>query len=150
MMSHFNMKQCFKCNIYKELDKFYKHKRMKDGHLNKCIECAKSDVRIDRRNSNNARIYDMKRYYSDPNRKKIGTENTKRWRTENPLGYAAHLKVKNAIDSGWLTRKPCEICGEKADAHHDDYSKPFDIKWLCALHHHRLHAPTKMKDDYDK
>lgn len=38
------MKKCFKCGEVKELDKFYKHKRMKDGHLNKCIECTKKDT----------------------------------------------------------------------------------------------------------
>ena len=37
-------KKCFKCNIEKSLDDFYIHKQMKDGHLNKCIQCAKKDV----------------------------------------------------------------------------------------------------------
>ena len=39
-------KRCFKCGRKKLLDKFYKHKQMTDGHLNKCIECAVNDVRI--------------------------------------------------------------------------------------------------------
>lgn len=38
------MKKCFKCGIAKELNLFYKHKQMGDGHLNKCIECTKKDT----------------------------------------------------------------------------------------------------------
>lgn len=39
------MKKCFKCSLVKSLDDFYKHKRMADGHLNKCISCTKKDTR---------------------------------------------------------------------------------------------------------
>ena len=38
------MKKCFKCNIEKPIDELYKHNRMADGHLGKCIDCAKKDV----------------------------------------------------------------------------------------------------------
>lgn len=34
-------KICIKCKIEKELSLFYEHKKMKDGFLNKCIECCK-------------------------------------------------------------------------------------------------------------
>jgi hypothetical protein len=37
-------KKCFKCGEIKSLNDFYKHNGMKDGHLNKCISCTKSDV----------------------------------------------------------------------------------------------------------
>ena len=37
-------KKCFKCGVVKELAEYYKHKKMGDGHLNKCKECTKKDV----------------------------------------------------------------------------------------------------------
>ena len=39
------MKTCFKCGKEKDLSFFYKHKRMMDGHLNKCKECTKTDAK---------------------------------------------------------------------------------------------------------
>jgi len=38
------MKTCIRCGLNKSLDSFHKHKRMKDGHLNKCAVCVKECV----------------------------------------------------------------------------------------------------------
>jgi len=43
-MEHMN-KICFKCGKEKPLTAFYEHPRMPDGHVNKCKECNKLDVR---------------------------------------------------------------------------------------------------------
>jgi len=47
--------------------------------------------------------------------------------------------TNHAIRDGLLVRKPCEICGELAEAHHYDYSKPLEVRWLCRLHHWQVH-----------
>lgn len=52
----------------------------------------------------------------------------------------ARVKARQTVRRGKLARQPCEVCGAaKAEAHHDDYSKPLNVRWLCRLHHLELH-----------
>lgn len=52
---------------------------------------------------------------------------------------AQHL-VRNAIYNGSIKRGVCCICElPEADAHHEDYSKPRNIYWLCRSHHKHRH-----------
>lgn len=62
-------------------------------------------------------------------------------RRAQPAKYLARRKVNDAIKCGWITRQPCEVCGMgNAQAHHEDYSKPMEIVWLCLSHHLERHA----------
>lgn len=65
----------------------------------------------------------------------------KRPRTwEDRLKDSVRGMVSVAIQRGRLQRQPCEECGNpKAEAHHDDYSKPLDVRWLCAVDHRAWH-----------
>lgn len=49
------------------------------------------------------------------------------------------------IRRGLIVRQPCEVCqGQKAQAHHDDYSKPFNIRWLCQTRHTAVHLEMRL------
>ncbi len=64
--------------------------------------------------------------------------------TTHPEKRKAHIATTNAISSGVLVKQPCEICGElKVQAHHDDYSKPLSVRWLCVKHHFEHHSSSK-------
>lgn len=72
------------------------------------------------------RAADMARYAKDP---ALRVRHKARW------------QVRRAIASGKLVRQPCEVCGtQPAHGHHDDYSKPLDVRWLCPVHHREHHA----------
>jgi ribosomal protein S27AE len=51
-----------------------------------------------------------------------------------------HGAVARAIRIGLLVKQPCARCGEtKVEAHHEDYSRPLDVIWLCRKHHMQRH-----------
>ncbi|EYD75853.1 hypothetical protein Rumeso_02635 [Rubellimicrobium mesophilum DSM 19309] len=63
------------------------------------------------------------------------------WRERNPLKVWAHKALESGRRRGLIQPQPCSVCGEaKAEAHHDDYSRPLDVTWLCRRHHKQLHA----------
>lgn len=62
--------------------------------------------------------------------------------------HKARWLVKRAIEAGRITRQPCEVCGIlPAQAHHDDYSRPLDVRWLCQTHHAQHHAKAESGHD---
>jgi hypothetical protein len=133
-------KRCFKCLCTKPLAEFYRHAAMGDGHLNKCKDCTKADVKERRQVEwEKVRAYDRMRA-SQPHRVAQAKRIQERWKAEHPERRAAHVIVGNALRKGALKRHPCWVCGEKAEAHHPDYDRPLDVVWLCQPHHKQAHA----------
>ena len=130
------MKQCFKCQEVKPLGDFYKHSQMSDGHLNKCKECTKKDVDQHRQlNIEKIRAYDRARG------SRQGPEYSLEYRRRFPLKVKAQKMVGNYIRDKKLFREPCEQCGNpRSCAHHDDYAKPLNVRWLCHACHSQWHA----------
>ena len=96
-------KKCFKCQTEKPLEEFYKHPKMADGHVNKCKECNKNDVTVNRnKNLEKYRAYDRERG-KDAHRIKQRVEVTRAWRAEDKRRQKAHSAVSKAIRSGRLS-----------------------------------------------
>jgi hypothetical protein len=128
-------KVCFKCHQELPLDGFYRHPQMADGHLNKCKECAKKDV-----HENRGDKIEKYRAYDRARGNRQSAEYISDYRRRYPNKWCSVKMVNNAIRDGKLFSEPCAVCGEeKTHAHHDDYSKPLNVRWLCAAHHKQWH-----------
>jgi len=60
----------------------------------------------------------------------------------------AHNLCEQAMKRRVIVAQPCEVCGfagkakdgrNLVQAHHDDYNKPLEVRWLCQKHHHEWH-----------
>ena len=55
------------------------------------------------------------------------------------------------LSRGSISKQPCVTCGSpESQMHHDDYSKPLDITWLCRPCHLALHNEYSLKHLADK
>lgn len=142
-------KICFKCRKLKDISEFYTHSGMSDGHLNKCKECAKKDSK--KRYENNFEYiqnYEKSRNLNE-NRKKYKKEYREKFKSKNLQKIKSESILNNVIRDGKI-KKPneCELCHKKIPqnacrgslhAHHEDYSKPLDVIWVCPKCHKKIH-----------
>lgn len=149
------VKTCFKCLKDKPFSEFYRHSQMADGHLNKCKDCARLDVRQNRQKNHDYYIWYDRIRSMDEHRVKarveyankhraLSRQRSAEWGQRNSHKKRAHSLVKRALDRGLLKRLPCEVCGkEPTEAHHDDYDKPLHVRWLCTAHHGEHHRQER-------
>ena len=120
-------KTCFKCGREKQISEFYKHAKMKDGHLGKCKDCAKKDVAKNREGNPESYLHS-----------RLKTHN------KNPSHVNSTRVVEAALMAGVLEKPDhCQGCGRKASdtrisAHHCNYNEPLEVIWLCAACHRPL------------
>jgi hypothetical protein len=140
-------KQCFKCGETKPLHDFYKHPQMGDGHLNKCKVCTRCDVTEHTRKKWGDADWRMKerergreKYWRLYRGKKRAPGNKRK--PGDPVKIRARAILYQALKAGSVLRpEHCEDCNEtaKVHAHHEDYSKPLDVDWLCTICHGKRH-----------
>ena len=149
-------KTCFKCGGTKPLSAFYKHPGMADGHLNKCKECNKRDVRenrndkidyylaYDRMRANIPKRVEARKAYAQTDHGiAVANKSKRQWSERNTIKAAATIQVARAVRGGRLAKPDaCEVCEAKPSrlhGHHDDYALPLSVRWLCAKCHRAWH-----------
>ena len=115
---------------------------MANGRLGKCKDCTRADVAANRERRRDYYLkYDRRRL--TPSRKVRWHSGIKKWQHRHAEARRAQTVVNNAIRDGRLVRGiACEFCRatERLHAHHDDYSKPLEVRWLCIPCHRPWHA----------
>jgi len=113
---------CNRCRLVKPTADFYVSKK------SVCIQCQRVRSKQSRQTEQGrerVRQYSKTRYQKFRNK------------------YLARAKVKVAVLKG-LVYKPtsCQECGESLplQAHHNDYSKPLIVIWLCDICHKIQHG----------
>lgn len=128
------MKHCNSCNTTKDDSEFYLRMASVDGLSAKCKTCQKE---YDKKRLRDPKRMEARRNYQKTESGKIAhNKATKKWVEKNIVKRSAHIIVGNALRSGILRKLNCEVCGcKKSNAHHDDYAKPLEVRWLCDIHH---------------
>lgn len=159
-MTEFPTRWCGCCEQKKSARDFYASRK------DKCRECVKEQMRLNRvANADRCNAYDRTRYIENPDRRENNARRRKvhaadgrmrAWRTDwinrNPEARRAHLIVAKAKSEGRLVPQPCEVCGttDSIHAHHDDYSKPLSVRWLCVSHHAAHHVEKRSTEINDR
>ena len=156
------MKICKTCNVLKDLNDYYKHSRMADGHLNTCKECKRqqqTEIRnnnleyyqeYDRNRPNKEeRVKQVVEYRLTEKGKEVRDKAVAKYKTNYPIKYKANNAVNNAVRDNRLTKPNiCECCNntftsKQIHGHHTDYSKPLEVMWLCNDCHKDWHINNK-------
>lgn len=129
---------CIKCNIEKPLSAFYDSTINRGGDKGRCKPCVRT-----RANDNHKQPHRVA-YFSSEAGKRYAANKFYKYLVKYPNRHAARLAVSSAIERGYLVRATnYEKCGvtTKTEAHHDDYNKHLEVRWLCKKchwiwHHH--------------
>ena len=136
------MKRCVNCGEVKLLSEFFAAAGGPYGLRGSCKECDRKYQRRYRQ-KNRRLLREKQRQFQVDNEAAIHSRQQTYHRL-HPEKAAARCAVRDAFRAGKLMKGMCEVhgadCTGEVEAHHDDYSKPLDVRWVCVSAHHRLHA----------
>ena len=151
-MNGLSLKMCCICKNSKNRNDFYKCSSRKDGLQTRCKNCDRlvskkkrlspQYKKTDRqwRLNNSESIKEYQKVWQKNNKIKVA-KYQKTYRAKNRQKFNARMLLYKYVAKGKIIRGRCAICnsGKSIEAHHEDYSKPLEVVWLCKIHHNEIH-----------
>ena len=135
------MKKCSKCNQAKDDTEFYRCRTSLDGLEGACKKCRNKNSQANYRANREYYVKFFREREQRPERRAYRRAYDRAYQRSDRLQVKARISLTNALRAGTVTRQPCEVCGNiESQGHHDDYSKPLDVRWLCFQHHREHHG----------
>jgi len=132
-------KKCIRCGNDKELDEFYAHPQMRDGHLNKCKACCKevADLREKGLRQNDPEWREKERLRSAEKYHRLGyNEKQQERRKSKPY---LNGKYKNLA-------RDLKLSSDE-NSHHWNYNFVEDVIILNEKFHRFIHRYLKLNDE---
>ena len=127
---------CRQCGISKDITLF---RGIPTGYYRRACKACYAKRQVQRIAADRGRERIRIKAWADKNPDKSRAIKA-RWREKNRDKARAHSIFHAGIRHGSVCIEPCLVCGEfNAYAHHDDYSKPLVVSWVCPTHHTELH-----------
>lgn len=133
------VKICSNCTLSKPLEMFSSFKRAPDGKHYWCKECVKSYNKSYKKTARGRAA--TQRCNAKYEASKKGKETRLKSAIKRRENYPEKTRAQRRAQYKIKTVEPCEQCGSSGRTvrHHDDYTKPLDIRWLCHPCHYEWH-----------
>jgi hypothetical protein len=137
------MKPCSSCKEILPLTMFCKFKRSKDGLHYYCRPCKSEHSKREYKKHREDYFRRCIAWRTTENGKKSMRNSYVKQRGSMPEKYKARYLLNAAVRQGVILKPgSCTICGSvaKLAAHHEDYTKPLQVEWMCYPCHTSHHA----------
>ena len=116
----------------------------------RCESCraAKNEINMRWVRKNREKVQAKQKRYNENNKEKLREKDQRNY---DPVKNRAYANLRYARKIGKVVKGECEQAGEdcygEVQAHHDDYTKSLDVRWLCARHHTLHHLSLKKESE---
>jgi hypothetical protein len=162
------VKACVRCKVTQLRSAFVQDRRSRDGLQSYCRSCANAAARKYRHTeagralrreykkrpyvrAQMARRRRERRASAHPTQRALDRRHAAKFKMMYPEKVLARQTLQKAVSRG-LVKRPanCSSCclpsRRTLHGHHDDYSKPLDVVWLCGPCHRIRHEAAKEKE----
>lgn len=142
-------KKCTTCKEIKPVTDFYKDIRRADGLKSQCKKCHSITSVLSRdKERHRTRNREWMRKSKYHTREEVRERDMLRSRARGKsLEVRARALANRAIELGFLVRpERCPECGtdeRTIHAHHEDYTRPLNVMWLCSECHGKRHRKAE-------